>query len=249
MPIYRPVNYSPMSELFGWRDALYISPALIASGVAGTASELSPYPAATGTAAIHALEGETVALFQQVVHPALTQFFVAVYLLVYPALLLGTYLVLKRQNRERSLDYVFTYTAVVVVSTPFFYFVPVGVTGYYLDSVAPLLYTYEGVGSFMNAVDTLNKAFPSLHAGLAMSATLYAPKGYERLSWGVTGLILVSTLYLGIHWLTDLALGVALAYGCFRLTPSLFSHWRTWGERRLETRSRDTRRRRRDEHP
>lgn len=222
-----------MSRLFGWRDVLYITPALIASGVAGTASEVSPYPPATGTALIHGLEGGTVALFQQVVHPALTQFFVGVYLLVYPALLLGTYLVLKRQDRERSLDYVFTYTAVVVASIPFFYFVPVGVTGYYLDSVAPLLYTYEGVGSFMNTVDTLNKAFPSLHAGLAATASVYAPRGYERLSWGVTGLILLSTLYLGIHWLSDLALGMALTYACYRLTPWLFSHWQTWSEQRL----------------
>jgi membrane-associated phospholipid phosphatase len=224
-----------MSELFGWRDVCYITPALIASGVAGTASEVSPYPAQTGTAMIHGLEGETVALFQQVVHPVLTQFFIGVYLLLYPALLLGTYLVLKQQDRKKSLDYVFTYTAVVIASIPFFYFVPVGVTGYYLDSVTPLLYTYEGIGGFMNSVDTLNKAFPSLHAGLAMSATLYAPEGYEKLSWAITGVIVLATLYLGVHWLSDVALGVALTYTCYRLTPRLFSHWRSWSEERFST--------------
>lgn len=224
-----------MSRLFGWRDALYITPALIASGVAGTASEVSPYDPRTGTALIYGLEGETAALLQQVVHPLLTQFFVGVYLLVYPALLLGTYLVLKRQNRKKSLDYVFTYTAVVVVSIPFFYFVPVGVTGYYLDSVAPLLYTYEGVGAFMNSVDTLNKAFPSLHAGLAMSATLYAPEGYEWLSRGATGLVLLATLYLGVHWLSDLALGLSLSYVCYAATPSLFTYWQTWSRQRLSS--------------
>lgn len=220
-----------MPELFGWRDVLYITPALIASGVAGTASEVSPYP--VRTAWIHGLEGDAVALFQQLIHPLLTQFFIGVYLLVYPALLLGTYLVLKRQDRKKSLDYVFTYTAVVIASIPFFYFLPVGVTGHYLDSVTPLLYSTEGVGAFMNSVDTLNKAFPSLHAGLAMSATLYAPKGYKKVSWAALGLILLATLYLGVHWLSDLTFGIALTYGCYLATPVLFSLWRNWSEDRL----------------
>lgn len=220
-----------MSRLFGWRDVLYIMPALIFSGIAGMASESTPYP--VQTALIHGLEGDVVAVFQGVTHPLLTQFFVGVYLLIYPALLLGTYLGLKRQNRERALDYVVTYTGVVVVSIPFFYFVPVGVTGYYLGSVSPLLYTYNGpIGTFMNSVDTLQKAFPSLHAGLSLSATLYAPDGYELLSWATFGLILLATLYLGIHWLSDLALGVALTAFCYAATPRFWQLRRTWSDRR-----------------
>lgn len=220
-----------MSKTFGWRDVLYIAPALIFSGIAGMASEVSPYP--VRTAVIYGLEGDVVAAFQQVVHPLLTHLFVGVYLLVYPTLLLGTYLLLKRQNRQRAFDYVVTYTGVVVVSTPFFYFIPVGVTGYYLGSVSPLLYTYSGpIGEFMNSVDTLQKAFPSLHAGLSLSATLYAPEGYERVSWATFGLILLATLYLGIHWLSDLALGVGLTYLCYQGTPWFWSLLRTWSDRR-----------------
>lgn len=201
-------------------DARYIVPPLVVSGIASTASEISPYP--VQTAAIYAIEGDVVALFQPAIHPVATQLFVAVYLLVYPLLLLGTYIGLKREGRGRHVAYAATYTVVIIASTPVFYFVPVGVTGYYLDGVEPLLYESGAIGTGMTTVDTLEKALPSLHAGLASTASLYAPEGYERLSWATTLLVLLSTLYLGIHWLVDLAAGVALAYACYRLTPGLF---------------------------
>lgn len=204
----------------GPRDVKYFVPPLAASGVAGMASELSPFP--PRTAVVRALEGGVVSLFQPITHPLATEAAVAVYLLAYPLLLLFTYVGLKREGRGRHVDYAFTYTLVVVASTPIFFFVPVGVTGYALPGVEPLLYDGDGfVQSFMLSVDTLQKALPSLHAGLAGTASLYAPAGYERASWTITGLVLLSTLYLGVHWLVDLGAGVALAYGCFRVTPVL----------------------------
>lgn len=224
-----------MERPLGTRDALYIGPPLAASGVATTASELSPYPART--AWIHGLEGDLVEFFQPVVHPLATQLFIAVYVVGYALLLLCTYVGLKREGRGRHVAYATTYTVVILVSTPVFYFVPVGVTGYYLEGVEPLLYeTGRGIGAYMTTVDTLRKALPSLHAGLATTASLYAPDGYRLCSWAATGLVLLSTLYLGIHWLIDLAAGVALAYGCYRLTPAVL---RTMGatRRRLEAAS------------
>jgi len=83
---------------------------------------------------------------------------------------------------------------------------------------------------FMTNVDTLQKALPSLHAGLAGIASLYAPEGYEAASWATTGLILVATLYLGIHWFTDLAVGLGLAYGCYAITPVVKTRLVEWRE-------------------
>jgi len=212
-----------------WRDAKYIAPPLAASGVAGTASEVSPFE--VQTAAVRALEGDIVALLQSVTHPGLTGFFVGMYLLAYPVLLGLTYIGLKREGRGRHADYAFAYTLIVVASTPFFYFVPVGVTGYTLPNVEPLLYEGNGaVQLFMTNVDTLQKALPSLHAGLAGIASLYAPEGYEAASWATTGLILVATLYLGIHWFTDLAVGLGLAYGCYAITPVVKTRLVEWRE-------------------
>lgn len=205
-------------------DVNYIAVPLVVSGIVGMASELSPYPLRTNL--VYALEGNTVEALQPDPHFVLTTLFVTVYLLVYPTLLLATYIGVKhRYGRGRALDYIFTYTAVLLLSVPLFYFVPVGVTGYYLQGVHPVLYESTGpIQAFMKNVDTLQKAFPSLHAGLAGTASLYAPDGYERLSWAITGLILMSTLYLGIHWLTDLVVGLALAYGCYLVTPMIRIH-------------------------
>lgn len=215
-----------MGGLFGWRDVLYVTPPMLAAHVARTASARSPHPVRTDW--IYGVEGDFVAVFQQVTHPLLTQFFIAVYLLVYPAFLLGTYYLLKRHDRQQSLEYVLTYTVVIVVATPFFYLIPVGVTGHYLETVSPLLYGYQGVGPFMYSIDTLRKAFPSLHAGLSLTATLHTPAKYARLSWATTTLILLSTLYLGIHWGSDLLFGVVLAVLCYRATPLLASRLRAW---------------------
>lgn len=203
------------------RDASYIAVPLVVSGIAGMASEQSPYLPRTDL--VYAIEGDAVAVLQPDPHFVLTALFVAVYLLLYPTLLLGTYLGSKRHHdRSRAADYVLTYTAVLVVSTPFFYFVPVGVTGYYLQSVQPVLYESTGpIQTFMRNVDTLQKALPSLHAGLAGTASLYAPDGYERLSWAITGLIVASTIYLGIHWFTDIVVGLGVAYGCYLATPAI----------------------------
>ncbi len=203
------------------RDVCYIAMVLVVSSIVGMASEQSPYPLRTDL--MYAVEGNAVAVLQPDPNLLLTALFVIVYLLVYPALLLATYISLKhRHGRTRALDYVTTYTTVLVVSMPFFYFVPVGVTGYYLDGVEPVLYESTGpIQTVMKNVDTLEKAFPSLHAGLAGTAALYAPSGYKRLSWTVTGAILAATVYLGVHWLTDLVVGLALAYGCYLATPTI----------------------------
>jgi len=211
------------------RDICYIAAVLVVSSIVGMASEQSPYPLRTDL--MYAFEGDAVAVLQPDPNLILTVLFVIVYLVVYPTLLLATYISLKyRHGRTRALDYVTTYTTVLLVSMPFFYFVPVGVTGYYLQGVEPVLYESTGpIQTFMTNVDTLQKAFPSLHAGLAGTAALYAPRGYKRLSWAITGTVLASTLYLGVHWLTDLVFGLALAYGCYLSTPAIRAHLKRVG--------------------
>lgn len=203
------------------KDAVIIAVVLVISVIVGMASFLSPYPLRTDL--VYALEGNIVAYLQPEPRPLLTVLFVGIYLLLYPAFLLGTYVGLKhRHGRGRPLDYAVTYSAVMVVSIPFFYFVPVGVTGYYLNDVHPVLYEFTGLlHHFMKNVDTLQKALPSLHTGLAATASLNAPDGYERLSWAITGLVVASTFYLGIHWVTDVVLGLALAFGCHHVLPDV----------------------------
>ena len=212
-----------MKLSLGPRDVWYIAPPLLASGLASMASKVTPFSPLTP--AVYGLEGGLVSLFQTVTHPGLTAFFVLVYVGLYPLLLGVTYIGLKREPGSRHVDYAATYTAVVLVSTPLFYFAPVGVTGYFVEGVEPLLYEGSGViGSFVTSVDTLEKAMPSLHLALAAIASLHAPRGYKPLSWAATGLIALSTLYLGIHWVSDLVVGGTLAYACYIGGPYVRAH-------------------------
>jgi membrane-associated phospholipid phosphatase len=193
---------------------------LLASIAAFLVARASPYP--DRTSLIYGLEGDTVSLFQAVVHPLLTYLSISTYVFVYPLFLVVAYLVLKWEGEGRHVRYAITYTVVVLVSMPIFFFWPVSVTGYYLETVDPLLYEREGIiGSSVTTIDTLRKALPSLHAAHAAIASLYAPSGLKLVSWTITALIVLSTLYLGIHWLTDLVVGVVLAYGCYVVTPTI----------------------------
>jgi membrane-associated phospholipid phosphatase len=209
-----------MAPPFSLDDSRYVIPALIASAVTFLVSELSPYPARTDL--VYAVEGDLISYFQVGVNPLVTEGFVVVYSIVYPLFLLVTYAILKREGRGRHIEYIVTYVALVAVALPAFFFFPVGVTGYYLDSVLPLLYERDGViGSSITTIDTLRKAMPSLHAGHATAAALYAPEGYRLLGWTTAVVIISSTLYLGVHWLSDLAVGIGLAYVCYLATPRI----------------------------
>ncbi|MGB9985899.1 phosphatase PAP2 family protein [Salarchaeum japonicum] len=179
-------------------------------------NELAKYHVDTAfTDTIYAMEGATVGVFQTVTARPLTMLFVFVYLVGFPFVVLFTYFKLKAHDREQAYRYAAAYACLVLLAAPFFVFVPVKVTGYSLVSVRPLLYDLNSIvmaGTF--ATDTLMKSFPSLHTGLSTLAAIFAWKTGDRLyAWTVTGAaacIVVSTFYLGIHWLLDAAFAVVL---------------------------------------
>lgn len=176
------------------------------------------------TELIYALEGSAVLIFQSVVHPMLTNFMVSVYLFMYPLLLIGAYFYLKK--KDSHLKYAKSYGLLIIVSAGFFYFVPVKVSGHYIPGLEPILYEYNPltVGLFTSLGD-FHAAFPSLHTGLAAVAAIHLHDEEKIISaagWLATFLIMISTFYLGIHWITDAAMGLGLAYLCCRFIESSY---------------------------
>ncbi|MFB6103781.1 MAG: phosphatase PAP2 family protein [Halobacteriaceae archaeon] len=170
---------------------------------------------------IYAIEGERVAMFQAYTHPWLTLFFAGVYFVGFPFIVLFTYFVVKDHSREEARRYVAGYLTTTVLAVPFFVFFPVGVSAARAD-VAPLIYdVHPIITAGTLSTDTLLKAFPSLHTGLSVLAALYGRRADRFYGWTVSilaGLVVLSTFYGGIHWLSDAVIAVLLAVVAHRIS-------------------------------
>ncbi|MEF8880522.1 MAG: phosphatase PAP2 family protein, partial [Candidatus Nanohaloarchaea archaeon] len=86
-------------------------------------------------------------------------------------------------------------------------------------------YINQGITTF----DPLTKALPSLHTGISFLAFAYSAKYTETFRYYaglLTGLIIFSTFYLGVHWITDAILGALLAFTSFYIFDSgLIGTW------------------------
>ena len=168
----------------------------------------------TYTNVIYAIEGGTVELFQIVANPVLTVFFTTIYLVGFPFVVIFTYFKVKAHSPRQAYRYAFAYATLVLLAVPFFILFPVKITSLYLSNVQPLMYELSPVIRHgVYSTDTLVKAFPSLHTGLSVLAALYARKADERYANTiavVTGCIILSTIYLGVHWITDAVVALLL---------------------------------------
>lgn len=180
------------------------------------------HAAKTFTWAVYRVEGTAVGAFQAVTVAPLTEFFTAVYLLALPFVVLFTYFKLKVHDEHEARRYALAYVLIVLLAVPFFLFTPVRIPSQYHPEIQPLLLESSPiVQAGITATDTLLKAFPSLHTGLAVLATVYARKTEPRYTAVVavlSTLIVLSTLYLGVHWLSDVVFGVVLVGVAYALS-------------------------------
>ncbi|GAA0656627.1 phosphatase PAP2 family protein [Salarchaeum japonicum] len=180
----------------------------------------------TFTDAVYAVEGGTVAVLQSVASPPLTWTLAVVYLVAFPVLVPLTYFALKSYASDRDARrYAVSYVLVVLLAVPFFLRFPVSIPAFYPPAgVEPLVFVTPEVEAGMLATDSMLKAFPSLHTGLSVLAALYARKTtrrYALAAGGTTALIVVSTFYLGMHWLVDAAAATLIAGVAYALAHRL----------------------------
>lgn len=172
------------------------------------------------TGVIYSLEGEFVALLQSVVAPPLVSFFSFVYLYGYVFLVsfpVVLYWLLEDSEplRKTLLAYTLNYAFGLVCYTLFIAFGPRNLLP---DTVQELLYaTYPQSQVLTSTINTNTNAFPSLHTSLSVTVALLARRTREQyLGWAtlapiLAALVVISTMYLGIHWATDVVAGALLA--------------------------------------
>ncbi|NQT50486.1 phosphatase PAP2 family protein [bacterium] len=201
---------------------------------------IEPWPHLGFTPILHLhVEGDAVARVQAAVAwLPLTYCLGFAYVVVFPLLVLVSILVYDHHRDRRHLAMVLAgYALNFLIVLPFYLFCPIlecfeyylllpdypQATRLLLDDISPaIMHGYRT----MSGVDN---CFPSFHTSLAVTVALVAAHAgrarFARLVGFFAVAIVVSTIYLGIHWFTDVAAGLFVGWLAYRLARVVSGRW------------------------
>jgi len=219
-------DFKPRAREFAPYFGVLVVVLALNSAVRDSSVEISRIIGLNITDTIYAIEGEFVAVIQSFETELLTTYFSVIYvygyafLLVFPLLAyaaLSERATLKRLVAAYSLNY-FLGLALYII------FIAYGPRAYGADLFANLLYDTDAQYQFLTTeVNDPANVFPSLHTSLSATVAMFAYKTREEYPyWLAIAAVLavsviISTMYLGIHWATDVVAGIALAAICVAL--------------------------------
>jgi membrane-associated phospholipid phosphatase len=174
-------------------------------------------------------EENRVAIFQRWMWMPLTWYLTWAYVIVFPALVPWGMAVLDWLGQKRrlvSLLIAFIMNYVLVV--PFYIFFPVQECHIWFKNLAGdghrmvtlrLDNIHPAIMTVLRPMSGADNCFPSFHTSLAVTLALFAlASGRKRFAIAMNLMslsIVFSTLYLGIHWLTDVAGGILVGVVAF----------------------------------
>ncbi|HET6201265.1 MAG TPA: phosphatase PAP2 family protein [Planctomycetota bacterium] len=179
---------------------------------------------------VHRLEGDFVAGVQRSLgHPLLTALLSWVYVLVYPLLIVASLFVYAaRGDGERLRALGAAYFANYLLIQPFYLFFPVKEPAYVADSGGVVNGIETILPGFMDGyrlTSGIDNCFPSLHTSLSLSVALVAAsspyRAWRLLAGFSAAATALSTVYLGIHWMSDLIAGVVFGWSCWWIGEAL----------------------------
>lgn len=172
----------------------------------------------------HQYEGNLLADFQNLLNNSwLTELTTFFYIIIFVTLISTSFVLYFIQN-DKHLFFTFIYAISLnyLIAIPFYLFLPVNEVWYVHNQVSFLIpEVYPDFETQYRNVSGLNNCFPSLHNSISLTLLFLSYKSnnkpFKWLMTGSVGIIMFSTIYLGIHWLTDMAAGVALAFTAFTM--------------------------------
>lgn len=186
------------------------------------------------TPLMYGIEGDITGRFQSaLLNDTLTTAFIFIYIYTFAYILVFTpFFYASRGNKEFMRKYSSGLLLIYLVIIPFYFFFPVFVTSSYPDSgVRDVFYSNAHNLKFVLLIDRLDDCFPSGHMGVSLLTTILVYRHTPHKVYGVycgisTVLIFFSAIYLGIHWVMDMAAGGALAVVVYLIIrTNWYSKW------------------------
>jgi len=167
---------------------------------------------------IQGIEGNTVYWFSQNWINVLVYFFVIMYIAVYPFTLWFSifYFIFNNEKKAmRSLAY--GLFLIYIISLPFYLFMPISNVYTFYNTSSALETVIPSVESFFYTTTTQNNCLPSLHTAMtiliAYCLKITGNKKLTYFGYFVMVCIIISVIYLSIHWITDVITGLVLSVG------------------------------------
>lgn len=162
------------------------------------------------------LEGDTVFWFSQHWTPSLVYFFVIMYIAVYPFTLwfsITYFLITDEKKSMKNLAY--GLLLIYSITLPFYLFVPITNVYTFYNIESALETVIPSVEQFFYSTTTQNNCLPSLHTAMtilvAWSIHITGNKKLSCFAYFTMISVILSVIYLSIHWITDVICGVLIA--------------------------------------
>lgn len=153
------------------------------------------------------------------------------YFVVLPALLIAAAVNCWRREHPQALR-VFSFAIALnyLLALPFYLFLPVPERWSFPAAKATLLSDLLSTRliEVVRPISGLDNCFPSLHVALSVQVILLGYWAHSRWRHSIlccAGTVILSTFFLGIHWLPDMAMGLATAGLSFGLAVRLNRRW------------------------
>jgi membrane-associated phospholipid phosphatase len=178
------------------------------------------------TSNIQFIENDIVYWFSQNWTPFFVIFFVLMYIGVYPFTLWFSPLYFLLTNDKKAMKSVaYGLLLIYSIALPFYLLFPITNVYTFYGIESALETVIPGVEQFFYSTTTCNNCFPSLHVAVTLlitkSVSLTKNKKLTYFSYFCSLSVILSVIYLAIHWISDVICGIVLALSVFYLQKAI----------------------------
>ncbi len=165
---------------------------------------------------IQNIEGNIVYNLSFYWQPFLIYFFVIMYIIIYPfTLWFSTYYYILIRNKKALIFLTYGLLIIYIFAIPFYLFLPVTNVYKFYNLDSTLNNVIPNIENFFYLTTTKNNCFPSLHVAMsiliARASIISKNKMFSYILIFSMCSVIVSVMYLTIHWLMDIIFGIIFA--------------------------------------